>query len=133
MYKLVKLGSSLILGLCLLGQQFTLSVNAATEKKPHCKNNNGIGNNYEFVVVLPTSSLDLNDVNNQLLSIRIDPDNSGQMKKFTGTLSEDNFDWEQITFVTNQIPDLEMRSQIKDECFVNSPVDRDFTTIGFVD
>lgn len=127
------ISTTFILGICLLGQQLNLSVNAETEKKAHCKNNNGIGNNYEFIVVLPTSSLYLDDSGNALLSIRIDPGNQGQMNKLTDSLSEQNFNLEQINFVTDQIPDLEMRSQIQSQCIVGSPVDQDFTVIAFSD
>ncbi|MGL5804797.1 MAG: hypothetical protein ACRC11_05055 [Xenococcaceae cyanobacterium] len=133
MFKKIEISSTLIVGICLIGHQLTFLASAATEKKLHCKNNNGIGNNYEFVLALPTSSLNLDDVNNQLLAIRIDPGNQGQMNKLADRLSEDNFDLEQITFVTNQIPDLEMRSQIKAQCVVNSPVDRDLTIVVFAD
>lgn len=133
MSKAIKIGSTLLLSICLLGQQLSFSASAATEKKSDCKNNNSLGNNYEFVVVLPTSSLSVDDTSNELLSIRIDPDNRGQMNQLVSSLSEQNFEQEQMDFVTSQIPDLEMRSQIELQCTTDSIVDRDFTVVAFAD
>lgn len=73
------------------------------QNKKACKNNNGIGNNYDIDVTLPSG---------EVISIRIDPGNKGQMNKFAGYLaveksvSANTFNTE----IKPQIIDAEMRA-----------------------
>jgi VCBS repeat-containing protein len=98
--------------------------NAPGQNKKACKNNNGIGNNYDIEVILPSGTS---------LTIRIDPGNSGQMNKFAGYLAltygidSTVFD----TVIKPQIVDAEMRAKTSNtKCPSGSSVTTgaDFTT-----
>jgi hypothetical protein len=128
MLKLAKLSNILVICLCLLGSSINLSATAEGKKDPCLKNNNGIGNNYDIFVELPTSSLTIHDLNNQILSIRIDPGNPGQMEKFRKSLKEKGFNPEEINFVVAQIPDAEMKAKTNNlQCALTSQVKKDYT------
>jgi hypothetical protein len=105
------------------------STATAMQKDPCLKNNNGIGNNHDIYVELPTNSLSLNDSLNQMMSIRIDPGNNGQMALFKNYLSEQGFDSnEEIEFAIEQVVDAEMKvKQNNLQCQTEEPVDRDYT------
>ena len=73
------------------------------KKEKACKSNNGIGDNYDIDIILPSK---------EKLTIRIDPGNKGQMNKFAGYLatakniSASTFE----TVIKPQIVDAEMRA-----------------------
>jgi VCBS repeat-containing protein len=78
--------------------------NAPGQNKKACKNNNGIGNNYDIEVILPSGTS---------ITIRIDPGNSGQMNKFAGYLAV-TYGIDSTVFNTvikPQIVDAEMRAK----------------------
>jgi hypothetical protein len=105
------------------------SFSAPYKKDPCLKNNNGIGNNHDVFVELPTNSLSLEDEANEILSIRIDPGNSGQVKKFKLELTEKGFDIAEVNFVITQLLDAEKK--LKDTgvyCLPQEPdVDIDYS------
>lgn len=108
----------------------TLPSLAALDKKDPClKNNNGIGNNHDVFVELPIHSLSLGDVENEILSIRIDPGNSGQVKKFKEQLAQQEFDNLEINFVIDQLVDAEIKlKKTKLQCLDRDyPVDIDYS------
>lgn len=83
--------------------QNKVKTDAPGKNKKACKSNNGIGNNYDIEVTLP---------NNEVVTIRIDPGNKGQMNKFAGYLAtEKNIDATVFdTVIKPQIIDAEMRA-----------------------
>ena len=115
--KIIKFNYSLLFGLWLTLIGLTSPVIAVNKKDPCLKNNNGIGNNHDIDLELPTNSQTLNDINNHLLTIRIDPGNPGQMKQCSNDLAEDGFTATEIDFVITQIWDAEMKlKQNKFQC-----------------
>jgi hypothetical protein len=107
---------------------------AALYKKDSClKNNNGIGNNHDIFVELPSNSLSLGDEANQILSIRIDPGNSGQVKKFRLELDEKGFDIAEVDFVIAQLVDAEKKlKETQFQCLSQDyPVDLDYSLNSF--
>ncbi|MGL4880318.1 MAG: hypothetical protein ACRC8K_04550 [Waterburya sp.] len=126
MLKLIKNTASIITITCLLGNCLSLPVLA--KKNPCLKNNNGIGNNHDIFVELPTNSQSLNDPDNQILSIRIDPGNRGQMSKFQDGLAEQGFNTGEIKFVVDQVWDAEIRVKANNlSCPLDSQVEQDYT------
>jgi hypothetical protein len=131
--KITQLSSISFIFACLLGSTFivpgfTGSVLAQGKPDPCLKNNNGIGNNYDIFVELPTNSQTLGDPNNQIISIRIDPGNPGQMQQLTSDLEEQSFNTEEIDFVVAQVWDAEMKTKSTNlQCYENSQVDRNYT------
>lgn len=99
-------------------------------KKNTClKNNNGIGNNHDIFVELPTNSQTLEDEANEILSIRIDPGNPGQVKKIKEELTEQGFGTTEVDFVVAQLIDAEKK--LKETAFqcldIDPPVDVNYT------
>lgn len=114
----------------LIANTWLVPTMAASSKKDPClKNNNGIGNNYDIYVELPTNSLTLNDSANEILSIRIDPGNFGQVKKFKSKIAEQGFDTVEINFVVAQLIDAEKKLKVIElKCSTTDPmVDVDYT------
>ncbi|MDJ0900941.1 MAG: hypothetical protein QNJ55_19225 [Xenococcus sp. MO_188.B8] len=74
------------------------SGNAPGQNKA-CKNNNGIGNNYDIEYV----------IDDETYTVRIDPGNSGQMKKFEDDLADQGYTDTQIASAVDQIWDAEMK------------------------
>jgi hypothetical protein len=106
---------------------------AALNKKDSClKNNNGIGNNHDVFVELPTNSLSLGDEANEILSIRIDPGNSGQVKKFRLELDEKGFDIAEVNFIIAQLVDAEKKlKETQLQCLSQDyPVDIDYASFS---
>jgi hypothetical protein len=105
------------------------SLAAPYKKDPCLKNNNGIGNNHDVFVELPTHASFLGDVENEILSIRIDPGNPGQVQKFKGELTEQGFDNTEVDFVVAQLVDAEKKlKETQLQCFEqNSTVDLDYS------
>ena len=125
MNKLTYIATALI-----ISTSFTLPSIAVPHKKDPClKNNNGIGNNHDVYVELPTNSQTLEDSANEILSIRIDPGNPGQVKKFKGELAEQGFDTAEVDFVVAQLIDAEKKvKETALQCLSSDPlVDVDFT------
>jgi hypothetical protein len=110
----------------------SIPVFAASSKKDPClKNNNGIGNNHDIFVELPTHSQFLNDSQNQILSIRIDPGNSGQVNKFKTELEANGFDNTAIDFVVAQLWDAEIKvKQTNLQCYLDEPMEKDYTFVA---
>ncbi|BAU64617.1 fibro-slime family protein [Stanieria sp. NIES-3757] len=131
--KLKKITAISVLGILMAGTWIVEPATSKTKKDPCLKNNNGIGNNYELSLVLPTKSTNLNDSKNEILDIRIDPGNSGQVAKLRTYLEGRNFNATQITFVMSQLLDLEIKTTnsngSKKKCVSGSTTDKDFTTI----
>ncbi len=71
---------------------------------PGC--NNGIGNNFDVPYTL----------RGQTYTIRIDPGNNGQMKKFKGDLKNSGFDDLEIASAVAQLVDAEMRANAAANC-----------------
>jgi hypothetical protein len=129
MLKLIKNMASIITLTCLLGNFLSLPVLA--KKDPCLKNNNGIGNNHDIFVELPTNSQTLDDPDNQILSIRIDPGNHGQMSKFQDELVEQGFNTGEIKFIVAQVGDAEMKvKEINLFCNPDSQVEQNYTVFA---
>jgi hypothetical protein len=69
------------------------------QAKKICKNNNGIGNNYDVEYTL----------RNETFSIRIDPGNNGQMNKFKADLTSRGYTTAEVNDAASQIIDAEMQ------------------------
>jgi hypothetical protein len=69
------------------------------QAKKICKNNNGIGNNYDVEYTL----------RNETFSIRIDPGNNGQMNKFKADLTSRGYTTAEVASAVTQITDAEMQ------------------------
>ena len=65
-----------------------------------CKNNNGIGNNYDVEYT----------IDGETKSIRIDPGNRGQINKFKGDLAAEGYSESDINSAVAQLVDAEMKA-----------------------
>jgi hypothetical protein len=120
-----------ILGTSISSPVFGVAEIALIKRNPCLKNNNGIGNNHDIFVELPTNSQTLDDPENQITSIRIDPGNPGQMNKFTTDLAEQRFNTAEIEFVVSQVWDAEMRVKNTNLlCNAVSHVIKDYTAFS---
>ena len=136
MLKLIKITASIVTTVCVLSNPLSLpalsmSEVAVTKKAPCLKNNNGIGNNHDIFVELPINSQTLEDPHNQIISVRIDPGNSGQMKLFKSELKERGFNTTEIDFVIAQVWDAEIKVKTTNiSCDSNSSIERDYTVFA---
>lgn len=74
---------------------------SAPGKNKVCKNNNGIGNNYDVEYTIGSSTR----------SVRIDPGNKGQISKFRGDLEAEGFSQSQIDSAVDQLVDAEKNAK----------------------
>ena len=131
MFKLTKITTVAITISCILGYTLSLPGIATSiglqQRDPCLRNNNGIGNNHDTFVELPINSLALSDPSNQIISIRIDPGNSGQMQLFENDLVQQGFNLTEINFVVAQVRDAEIRVRNTNlQCSVSSQVDTNY-------